>query len=225
MSEVRDRGRIAERKGEARRRLQPKERRGQIVDEAVAFFAEVGLDGRTRDLAARLGITQSLLYRYFDSKEDLVEAVFERVYLDRLKPEWRDMLADRSRPLHERMLDFYGAYTTAIFTYEWMRIFMFAGLAGARLNDRYLSHLNRTFLAQILAEIEHSARGSRRPDMEDIWNLHGGIVYLGIRRFVYQVPTPDDTRPAIEHAVRRFLRDFGIPEANEAGQPEARHRR
>ena len=48
--------------------------------------------------------------------------------------------------------------------------------------------------------------------MEDIWNLHGGIVYLGIRRFVYQTPTPDDDGPAIEHAIDRFLRDFGVGE-------------
>ena len=37
-----------------RRRLPPGERRQQIVDGAVAFFAEVGLDGKTRDLAGRL---------------------------------------------------------------------------------------------------------------------------------------------------------------------------
>lgn len=46
--------------------------------------------------------------------------------------------------------------------------------------------------------------------MEDIWNLHGGIVYIGIRRFVYQVPTPVNDRPAIEAAVTRFLAPFGL---------------
>lgn len=44
-----------------RQRLPPDERRQQIIDGAVAFFAKVGLEGKTRDLARELGITQSLL--------------------------------------------------------------------------------------------------------------------------------------------------------------------
>jgi AcrR family transcriptional regulator len=198
---------------EPKRRLKPSERRGQIVEAAVAFFAEVGLEGRTRDLSARLGITQPLLYKYFNSKEALVEAVFERVYLDRLQPEWRDWLLDRSIPLKQRLLQFYHAYTRAIFTYEWLRIFMFAGLAGAQLNNRYLGHLRATFLEPMLEELAAAAIGEYRPEMEDIWNLHGGIVYLGIRRFVYQTPTPEDFAPAIERAINRLLKDFGITQA------------
>ena len=70
-----------------RRRLHPDERRQLIVDGAVAFFAEVGLDGNTRDLAKRLGITQSLLFNYFANKDALIEAVYEQVYLNRLSPD------------------------------------------------------------------------------------------------------------------------------------------
>ena len=71
-----------------RRRLPPSERRQQIVDGAVAFFAKVGLEGKTRDLAKHLGITQSLLFKYFENKEALIEAVYAQVYIDRLSPEW-----------------------------------------------------------------------------------------------------------------------------------------
>jgi AcrR family transcriptional regulator len=195
-----------------KRRLKPDERRNQILDVAVAFFAEVGLEGRTRDLSARLGITQSLLYKYFGSKEDLIEAVFERVYLERLQPEWRELLTDGAIPLKERMQRFYEAYTRVIFTYEWMRIFMFAGLAGAALNNRYLGHLKASFLEPMLAEIAAArAPGTRPPEMEDIWTLHGGIVYLGIRRFVYQTPTPEDDAPVMARAITGFLKEFGIP--------------
>lgn len=194
----------------ARKRLKPDERRSQILDVAVAFFAEVGLDGRTRDLSARAGITQSLLYNYFGSKEFLIEAVFDRVYLDQLQPEWHALLLNRQIPLRERMERFYEAYTRVIFTYEWMRIFMFAGLAGAKLNVRYLSHLRTTFLEPMLAEIAHEkAASAPHPDMEDIWALHGAIVYLGIRRYVYQVPTPEEDGPHIQRAIARFLESFG----------------
>jgi hypothetical protein len=46
--------------------------------------------------------------------------------------------------------------------------------------------------------------------MEDIWNLHGGIVYIGIRRHIYQVPTPEEPAQAIERAVDRFLHGYGV---------------
>lgn len=192
-----------------RRRLSPDERHDMIVNAAVSYFAEVGFSGSTRDLASRIGITQPLLYKYFSSKADLSEAVFERVYLDRLSPEWPALLADRSRPLKDRLIEFYGEYTTAIFTYQWMRIFMFAGLAGERLNRRYLEHVRDLLLAPVLAEMRERAP-EKKPDVEDIWNLHGSIVYLGIRKFIYQLPVPDDVGPVIKRALERFLQDFKL---------------
>ena len=48
-----------------RQRLTPEQRERQIVDGAIRFFAEVGFEGQTRELAKRLGITipPSILYR------------------------------------------------------------------------------------------------------------------------------------------------------------------
>ena len=167
-----------------RRRLPPSERRQQIVDGAVAFFAKVGLEGKTRDLAKHLGITQSLLFKYFENKEALIEAVYAQVYIDRLSPEWPRRLIDRNVPLRSRLLAFYRDYSKLIFEYEWMRIFMFSGLM--------------------------------KPDMEDLWNLHGGIVYIGIRQHIYRMPCPEDPSLAIEHAVDRFLQAFSIEQNGSA---------
>lgn len=186
------------------RRLEPQARREQILAGAVRHFAEVGLGGTTRDLARRLGITQALLYRYFASKAELTEAVFERVFLDRLSPRWGAEIRDRAVPLQQRLCRFYRHYAAAIFTYEWMRIFMWAGLAGEALNRRYLSRVGDSLLAPLRDEI--AAEGPyRTPDMEEMWALHGSIVHLGIRRFIYQLPTPDDAGPVIDRSVERFL--------------------
>lgn len=186
-----------------RRRLDPEARREQILRAAVAWFAEVGFAGTTRDLARRAGVTQALLYKYFASKADLTEAVFERVYLGRLDPRWLAEIRDRAVPIHDRLARFYRQYTAAIFTYEWMRIFMWAGLAGDALNRRYLGHVGDRLLRPMAEEI--AAATGVRPSMEEMWNLHGGIVYIGIRRFIYRLPTPQDPSPAIEAAIGRFL--------------------
>lgn len=193
-----------------RRRLPPEERRRQIVEGAVAFFADVGLEGKTRDLAARLGVTQSLLFNYFANKADLLEAVYEHVYLDRLSEEWPALLTDPSRPIRARIVTFYAEYSKLIFQYEWMRIFMFSGLAGAEWNRRYLEHLGTVILRPLLDEMRAAAPGPERPQMEDIWNLHGGIVYIGIRQHIYQMPCPDDPSEAIERAIDRFLDAFNL---------------
>ena len=188
----------------AGRRLEPQARREQIMAAAVAYFAEVGFGGTTRDLARRIGITQALLYRYFTSKADLMEAVFERVFLGRLSPHWNAEIRDHHQPLEHRLRHFYRQYATAIFTYEWMRIFMWAGLAGEALNLRYLSRVGESLLAALREEIARDGR-YRTPDMEEMSALLGSIIYIGIRRFIYQLPTPDDVGPVIDRSVERFL--------------------
>ncbi|MBV8472294.1 MAG: helix-turn-helix transcriptional regulator, partial [Hyphomicrobiales bacterium] len=75
------------------------ERERVILAEAIRFFAEHGFDGQTRELAKRIGIAHSALYRHFPSKEALIERVYEQVYVSRWKPEWEGLLTDRSRPL------------------------------------------------------------------------------------------------------------------------------
>ena len=196
--------------GTGRRRLPPAERRQQIVDEAVRFFAEVGLEGKTRQLAKRLGVTQSLLFNYFATKDELIEAVYEKVYIGSLSPDWPDRLTDRSVPLRQRLLAFYSEYSALIFEQEWMRIFMFSGLAGASLNHRYLKHLGDVILRPLLTETEILARSDQVPSMEDVWNLHGGIVYIGIRQHIYRMPAPEDPALEIARAIDKYLLFFGI---------------
>lgn len=55
------------------------ETRGEeILQAAVRVFVRKGLDGATmQDIAAEAGLSAGALYRYFDSKEHLVRAVFE----------------------------------------------------------------------------------------------------------------------------------------------------
>ena len=193
-----------------RKRLSPEERRTMIVSGATAYLSEVGLEWNTRELSKRLGITQSLIFKYFDTKSDLLEAVYRSVYLDRVLPDWADLIIDRRVSINDRTVKFYSEYSDAIFSYEWMRIFMFSGLAGAELNHRYLVHLSTLMLEPLLEEILYATKSIHKPVMEDIWNLHGGIVYIGIRRFVYQMPHISNDDQTIRMSVERFLRYYEI---------------
>src|ERR1700739_4475912 len=105
------------------KRLSPDDRRNEFVAKATEFFSEEGFGGGTCDLARRLGVTQPLLYRYFPSKDDLIKEVYRTVYLEPFGDGWEKLLGDRSRPLPERLKEFYDAYTNIIFSRTWLRIY------------------------------------------------------------------------------------------------------
>jgi TetR/AcrR family transcriptional regulator len=57
----------------------PEATKTQILDAAEAEFAVTGLSGaRTEAIAAQTGVTKAMIYYYFQSKEELYQAVLER---------------------------------------------------------------------------------------------------------------------------------------------------
>ena len=177
-------------------RLDPLARRRQILDAAIAYFAEAGFGVQTRELTRRIGVSQPLLYRYFPSKQDLIGAVFEEVFLSRVSEEWLVRLTERAIPLRERLARFYFEYARTTYRPEWIRIYMYAGLAGERLNRDYIELLRRKLLdpmcrefrEEFLSADEREAAGpvSAR-EIELLWNLHGSMFYWAVRRYIFGV--------------------------------------
>jgi AcrR family transcriptional regulator len=200
----------------ARRRLPPDERERMIVAEAVKFFAEVGFEGHTRDLARRLNITQPLLYRYFPSKDALIDRVYQEVYVNRWNPAWETWLDDRTQPVKQRLIAYYRDYARTILDPAWIRIFLFAGLKGGRLNARFLDMVRERIFMRVIREIRVD-RGLPLPpelpfseiEYELVWGLHASIFYMGIRKFIYGLPIPDDVNPIVDAKVTAFLE--GVP--------------
>ena len=64
------------------RRLEPGARAEQILDEATRFFAQRGFNAQITDLAARLGISHALIFRYFGTKQNLIDQVYKRVFAE-----------------------------------------------------------------------------------------------------------------------------------------------
>jgi AcrR family transcriptional regulator len=201
-----------------RRRLDPEDREREIIDGAVAFFAEVGFDGGLRDLAKRLGITHQNLFRYFPTKEALIDRVYEEVYLGRWQVEWEVLLADRAIALEQRLMQFYRSYLQAIFRYDWVRIFVFAGLKGVGITQRYLELVHARVVEPLARELRVA---TGLPDTGEVpllpeetelaWGLHGELFYLAVRRWVYDMKVPDDLDMVVRVAVVKFL--AGAPSA------------
>jgi AcrR family transcriptional regulator len=193
------------------KRLAPSQRAEQILRGAIRFFAEHGFSGQTRELANELGISKGLLYRYFSSKEALIERVYQEVFLRRWSPTWQAVLTNRKRPLIDRLKAFYVDYAKLPLEYEWGRIYLYAGLAGASINRRYARLVNERIFRPVIDELRHEF-GFRpieqvditEPELELMWGLHGNIFYIGMRKWVYHVEVPSDVNASVEQLVKGF---------------------
>ena len=195
------------------KRLSPDDRRKEFVAKATEFFSEEGFGGGTRDLARRLGVTQPLLYRYFPSKDDLIKEVYRTVYLEPLDTGWEKLLTDRSRPLRDRLLEFYRGYTNVIFRRKWMRIYLYSGLKGLDINRWYVGVVREQILTRIVRECRHElglpAQGKpTAPELELAWVFHSGIFYYGVRKYIYESPVIEDKEQMISDALDAFMAGY-----------------
>jgi AcrR family transcriptional regulator len=193
-----------------RQRLSTEDRRKQIVEGAIAFFSERGLDGQTRDLAKQIGITHPLLYHYFPSKRDLIEHVYQEVYLGRWREEWEHLLDDQSIPFPERLTRFYTEYARGILSKEWVRILVLSGLSDGYIPDKYMQLLKERLMPRIVRETRRhigadTEAATTELQQELIWGLHGGIFYIGIRHWIYGLPLPHDIPAVVTDRVRSYL--------------------
>lgn len=197
---------------EKRKKLKGEEREKLIAQEAVRFFAEVGFSGDTRQLARRLGITQSLIYRYFPTKAALIDRVYNEVYMGRWNPYWETILADRSIPLQVRLIRHYKDYSVAALDHDWVRIFMFSGLAGEVINKRYLQFLRSRVLEPICIELRAELNLPSVDDVplteaevELVWGINARLFYFGQRRWIFNLPLSEDLDTMIKHTIEHFM--------------------
>ena len=187
-----------------RTRMTREERAAQIVNGAISFFAEHGIEGQTRDLAARLGVTHALLYRHFPTKQALVERVYHEVFLSRWKDEWETMLADSRLSFAERLELFYLDYARIILNQDAVRIFVYSGLNRSTIPKRFLTRIADRIFVPLMREMRAMLKlpGLDRipatdAEKEMLWHLHGGIFYIGIRHWIYGLAFPADLDEAV----------------------------
>lgn len=193
-------------------RLSAADRKEHIAQEAVRYFAEVGFGGDTRELAQRIGVTQSLLYKYFSSKDVLIDRVYEEVYLEKWNPFWESVIRDRSISLQERLNRLYVDYAKVALTRDWVRIFMFSGLRGEGINRKYLEVLRKRMLEPIAIEVRHELGlppitdvPLKTAEVELVWGINARVFYFGQRQWIFDVPVEDNLDDLIRLTIEHFM--------------------
>ena len=171
-------------------RLTPAEREKQIVAGAIGFFAQRGLAGQLRDLAKEIGVTHTLLYHYFPTKQALIERVYSELVDARWKPEWETLLDDRKLDIEEKFVRFYSDYMVSVLTHDFVRIIIFSGLTDRSIVDKFFAKLKQELLPRLIRETRrfHGMTSRAKPsarETELLLGLHGGLFYMGVRRFIY----------------------------------------
>ena len=192
-----------------RRRLLPLARERMLVEGAIRFFSEHGLDGQLRDLARSLGITHTLLYHYFPTKQALIERVYAELFEGRWRAEWESLLDDKTLDVQTKLTRFYIEYAKVILERDWVRIFIFSGLSDRYITERYFSMLEVKLFPRLIRESRrfrgHTGRGKATArELELLMGLHGGIFYTGMRRWVYGHASDNAVADAIDEV---YIRD------------------
>jgi AcrR family transcriptional regulator len=174
----------------SRRRMGVVERERHIVDGAIEFFSVHGFGGQLRDLAKSIGVTHTLLYHYFPTKQALVDRVYLEVFEGRWRNEWDALLDDPKMSSEDKLVAFYLEYVTTTLSKEFVRILVFSGLTDHTITDRFFALLRVRLFPKLIREtrkfrgVSSRAKPSER-EMELLMGLHGGFFYIAMRRWIY----------------------------------------
>ena len=123
---------------ERKERLSSEDRRLHIIDAALGLFASKGLNGtRTKEIARAAGISETLIFQHFKTKEDLYRAALKELFdTHPLMPEVEELMTKK---------DDYGVFSTLALHLikhnredpRIMRLAIFSALDGPRTADMF----------------------------------------------------------------------------------------
>ncbi len=173
----------------SKNRLTSEDRRLQIIRKAAEVFSLRGAEGtRTRDIAEACGINEALLYKHFQSKDDLYREAMVQAY-DEAAGSWIELAKDQPDGLHA-FVAVLKAQLTTLSENPKLCANMWHGVASTThdpimhdlIKDRFERY--HRFLKDLIAEGIRD--GSVKPDLDpdlSAWSVRG-VVWTFILRVV-----------------------------------------
>lgn len=195
-------------------RLSGEDRRTQIIDTSLGLFADKGLNGtRTKEIAEAAGISETLIFRHFKTKEDLYRAALGKLFDSHpVMPEVKEMMAKK---------DDFGVFNTLALHLikhnqqdpRIMRLAMFSALEGPRTADMFRDRKEiEPPLSEILANYiqQRSNEGSFKninPQIAGQLFVEAIFMYIADKEAsISGVPLPFSDKETVETLVSIFLK-------------------
>jgi AcrR family transcriptional regulator len=194
-------------------RLAARDRRTQILAAAMEVFSEQGFHGtRTRELAARAGVSEALVFSHFPTKEALIRAILEEVgFRQRISA-----LEDRSKRVSPR--EALRALAEEVLTNlcerpEIFRVVFFGILETPELaGEFYRDFLSRLLALEtrLFARAFAARRGRGHAAAEDpavvARSFHGSLMFYNLAGAIVRIePLPRDPRSLAAAIVNIYL--------------------
>ncbi len=197
-------------------RLDPGQRRAQILDAANTLFAERAYDEVSiEDIAGTAGVTRGLVHHYFGGRKDVYIGLLERLGAqreERLRPPAGRSARARVADTVSRWLDWTEANRT---------IWLATISHGEDIADpdvrRVVADLVRRAVAR-LAEL-HSDIAEDSPRLHHALECWTGLNRAATRRWLRGEATREATHELLASTLEHVLRTFGKPRAPRAPAP------
>ncbi len=146
------------------------ERRNQILEAATAIFSRLGFHkARMDDIAAASGLSKGTLYLYFKSKDDIILALLDRVFMSEMSD--ADALVEGEGTASQRLMAFARIGVREIQRLQPMMpvIYEFVALAARRESVRriisgYWRHYQKLIIRIIRQGIESGEFAAQNPE-------------------------------------------------------------
>lgn len=156
-----------------------------LVDAATAVFSEYGLKGATtKEIAKRAGVHETTLFRHFDTKEQLLRAVLEKMSQEMMlalqqKHEWADDL------YKDLLATGYIFRDALVKNNALLRMLISEGHTFQKEFQQILQTSHLSFKEHVISYIEQAKfTGQIRPelDAQKIGRLYTGIIMASVLR-------------------------------------------
>lgn len=196
--------------------------RSRIMTAATKIFVEHGFDTSLEAIAQAAGVTRPTIYRYFGSKEELLQAV-----LTVITTEIPGVEIDRDAPPHKALLDFAHAVRAVVLHENYMaltRLAMVTSEYRAELSQHGLGNQRRTLLV-LTKYLRWAMRNGlfRKANVDRAGErfLSSVFGFSRTRQLFWGYPqeTPKQAELYVREAVTAFVRDM-MADRDAAGAPD-----
>jgi AcrR family transcriptional regulator len=136
----------------------PEVRRKELIDAAEELFREKGCEETSvSDVVRKVGVAQGTFYYYFESKDDILDAVLDHYLRDHLERTVRDIMADRSKDALQKLQLIISA-TLSFQTGEKNLIEFLHADRNLVSHQKYMSKVQETFVPLITELVEEGIK-------------------------------------------------------------------
>jgi AcrR family transcriptional regulator len=119
-------------------------KRQEIIKSAIEVFARNGFRGTTtRDLAAHAEVNEAIIFRHFNTKQELYRAILEQKLSQGHDARWEEIRQLARAGNDEEFLESFGRHFLERHEEDstFMRLLMFSALEGHELSEMFLSSI------------------------------------------------------------------------------------